>query len=301
MSKLSTKLSDRIETFYTHLQTELEGYSVEQARQDAPKAIQFLQNQYGMSYNPTGSNKLLTSTSKMKKTTEAAGYTVVGLQFQSANRSGFPLCPTALLQGLTCTKNCIDRAGNGRFASVKNARQWRAQLLHDHPRYFMSILIFELEKSLRASTLLGLKLAVRLNVFSDIPWLMVAPWLFPAYPEVQFYDYFKELVMFLFYEIPDNYNLTYSWHEQADWSLCEAMLEKGINVSVVFKTREEDELPSAYQGYPVLNGETHDMRFLDPRGHVIGLKVKGPGRSDKTIQETPFFMELPPCVQAVAA
>lgn len=49
-------------------------------------------------------------------------------------------------------------------------------------------------------------------------------------------------------------------------------LEHGINVAVVFPTRN---FPATWNGYPVVNGDANDLRFLDPKTVVVGLKAKG--------------------------
>jgi hypothetical protein len=50
-----------------------------------------------------------------------------------------------------------------------------------------------------------------------------------------------------------------------------------MSVAVVF-----DSLPAVYMGQPVWNGDETDLRFLDPAGHIIGLKAKGRARKDTT-------------------
>jgi hypothetical protein len=35
-----------------------------------------------------------------------------------------------------------------------------------------------------------------------------------------------------------------------------------------------------FMGAPVFNGDDSDLRFLDPRGHVIALYAKGNARRD---------------------
>jgi hypothetical protein len=49
----------------------------------------------------------------------------------------------------------------------------------------------------------------------------------------------------------------------------------GGNVAVVF-----DKLPSTWKGYPVINGDESDLRFLDPKNVIVGLKAKGKGKKD---------------------
>jgi hypothetical protein len=52
-------------------------------------------------------------------------------------------------------------------------------------------------------------------------------------------------------------------------------LAHGVNVSVVFNTVRGQALPGYWQGYRVIDGDLHDVRFLDPRGVVVGLRAKG--------------------------
>jgi len=39
-------------------------------------------------------------------------------------------------------------------------------------------------------------------------------------------------------------------------------------------------LPKFYKGVKVFNGDTNDLRFLDERGVIVGLKAKGKARKD---------------------
>jgi hypothetical protein len=45
-------------------------------------------------------------------------------------------------------------------------------------------------------------------------------------------------------------------------------------VAYVFK----DKLPKKYLGRRVIDGDKHDLRYMDPRGVVIGLVAKGKAR-----------------------
>ena len=49
----------------------------------------------------------------------------------------------------------------------------------------------------------------------------------------------------------------------------------GMNVAVVFES-----VPETYIGKTVVDGDDTDLRFLDPKGVVIGLKAKGRARKD---------------------
>lgn len=285
-------LQVRVEEFYQSLADKLTTYSIDQARADIAATVRHLVLN-GIAYNPIRSFRLLSDTSKMRKQAEERGYYALGVQFRSAMRTGYPLCPTALLEGLSCIKPCIDESGNGSRPNVREAREWKAQFLAEHPRKFLSLLVYEMDRANLCAISNGLKLAIRLNVFSDVPWVTLVPWLFEAYPTVQFYDYFKELAVFLFAEIPSNYHLTYSFHEKSNWEWCESMLRRGTNVAVVFETRDPDELPDVFKGWPVINGDLHDMRFQDPTGHIVALAAKGRVRSAEKLAAIPFFTPIP--------
>ena len=96
--------------------------------------------------------------------------------------------------------------------------------------------------------------------------------------DVQFYDYTPNpfrMMEYLRGELPANYHLTFSRKEDNDgW--VETILDKGGNVAVVFS----GSLPASYKGKSVINGDESDLRFLDAKNVVVGLKAKGKGKKD---------------------
>jgi hypothetical protein len=51
------------------------------------------------------------------------------------------------------------------------------------------------------------------------------------------------------------------------------------SVAMVFK----DNIPTTYMGKNVYEGDSQDLRFLDPMGSIIGLVAKGTkGKSDES-------------------
>lgn len=92
------------------------------------------------------------------------------------------------------------------------------------------------------------------------------------FPEIPFVDYTKNPLRFR-RALPVNYHLTFSRSETNEAQAIE-LLSKGVNVAVVFAGG----LPDTWQGFPVIDGDLHDLRHLDPRGprgYVIGLSPKG--------------------------
>jgi hypothetical protein len=41
-------------------------------------------------------------------------------------------------------------------------------------------------------------------------------------------------------------------------------------------------MPDTYNGRPVFNGDESDLRFLDPKGVIVGLYAKGKAKKDTT-------------------
>jgi hypothetical protein len=59
-------------------------------------------------------------------------------------------------------------------------------------------------------------------------------------------------------------------------------LEHGINVAVVFDTKRGRELPLTWRGWPVIDGDVSDLRFLDESPRIVGLRAKGKARGDES-------------------
>jgi len=78
--------------------------------------------------------------------------------------------------------------------------------------------------------------------------------------------------------LPSNYWLTYSRAETTPDVEVKAMLQSQVNVAIVFA----DKLPLTWEGFQVIDGDSDDLRFLDKRGVVVGLKAKGKGKVDST-------------------
>lgn len=106
--------------------------------------------------------------------------------------------------------------------------------------------------------------------------------LFHLFSFVQWVDYTKNAAR-LYRALPSNYCLTlsYSGTNQAE---CLKALGAGHNVAVVFG----DGLPSHWNGFPVINGDSHDLRHLDPKGVVVGLSPKG--KKAKADRESGFVV-----------
>jgi len=132
--------------------------------------------------------------------------------------------------------------------------------------------IAKLEQSAKRDNLI---LAVRPNGSTDIAWEGIRDaeglTVFDHFPTIQFLDYTKNPRRFK-RPLPSNYHLTFSRSETNE-AQCRELLAQGVNVAVIFAHG----LPVIRNlwGHPVIDGDKHDLRFLDPQGVVVGLTPKG--------------------------
>ena len=124
---------------------------------------------------------------------------------------------------------------------------------------------------------MGKKPALRLNGTSDIQWENIEvdgyKNIFAMFPQIQFYDYTK-IPTRKVEHIP-NYHLTWSYSE-ADDKYASLIDKVSNNIAVVFR----DALPKVFKGFKVIDGDKHDMRFLDETQVVVGLIEKGEAKKD---------------------
>lgn len=196
------------------------------------------------------------------------------------------LAPSTVVQGLNlckfasagCKAACLYTAGRGRFNNVQSARIAKTELYRDNLEYFMTSLVYSIQSVIRKAKRERLIPVIRLNDTSDIRWENIRDSLgqniFEKFPSVQFYDYTKDFKRFD-KTLPSNYHLTFSWSE-SNGNAALKLLKLGVNVAAVFI-----DIPKHYLGYDVINGDEHDLRFLDKKG-VVGLKAKGQAKKDKS-------------------
>lgn len=230
--------------------------------------------------------QILTHEASNKKLAKGAGkgYYTVGVSLAPYNLSGRNVCPKAS-EG--CRVLCLNTAGNGMYSSVQNGRIRKTQAFFANRPAFLRQLRHELRLAQRKADRLGVKLACRLNVLSDIVWEKLDPTLFAEFPRVQFYDYTKIPGRV---KLPENYHLTFSRTENTPLDTIGNLLYSGQNVAVVFDTARTKTLPETWNGFRVIDGDTSDLRFTDPTGVIVGLRAKGRARMARFVQTVPGFV-----------
>jgi hypothetical protein len=132
----------------------------------------------------------------------------------------------------------------------------------------------------------------RLNGTSDLPYEKYRVFeggknIFELFPDAIFYDYTKNYTRFKS-TLPKNYHLTFSRSETNHEKALE-ILGMGYNVAMVFT-----KVPEMFEGYEVINGDETDLRFLDKKNCIVGLKYKkltGKGANNKQAIESGFVID----------
>jgi hypothetical protein len=203
------------------------------------------------------------------KTTKGSDYGILTgiLYLAPANEASdtVNLCPMATEE---CRRACLYGAGMaGVFPAIKQARVAKTQQYLNDRAGFVAALRADIAKLIVMAGKRGMTPAVRVNGTSDQPQL--ARELAQAFPEVQFYDYTK--IPMPWKRTLPNYHLTFSFSGE-NLPDCMDALANGVNVAVVFSSAR---LPETWNGFPVINGDESDLRFMDPQAVVVGLKAKG--------------------------
>lgn len=249
------------------------------------------QSKFDMGYRP---NTLMTRVNTKILKSQKKGVLTYGLSLAPSNISGFNMCAYASPE---CKKFCLFSSGHAsefmHGPDEQYSRIWESRIVktlyfkQDRTR-FMNHLVFELYSGRLKAAMQDQDFAVRLNLFSDVPWenepvyvkprvadrMGIAPGeyenIMEVFPDIQFYDY-NSIPHRMFRPRPNNYHLTFSLKEN---NLNDALevLQTGGNVAAVV---DYDTFPASFMGYPTVNGDEHDLRYLDPMSHIVILKPKG--------------------------
>lgn len=249
-------------------------------------------------------------------------YKVFTISLASSDSSGHNLCPRALRRSVmekmldrgmemweiaqwangrglsTCSGPCVTwEAGHGRTDHVRDARINLTNWLYENPRSFKAYALRQMASL--TSYHAGSEIACRPNVDSDINWLKWLPEMFDF--DWRFWDYTK--CSERLGNVPANYHLTYSFNDGTlpeDW---ERVYRTGSNIAVVFDSlwnpwgSKFGYLPATWTDpngrvWPVFDGDSQELRFLDRQGVCIGLRLKGDEDKREDACDTDFAV---PC------
>jgi hypothetical protein len=211
---------------------------------------------------------LSTANPKIQKGT-AKGYLSFILHLAPATLSGKEVCPK---RTKGCTDACLNTAGRGGMFKkgentnmIQKARIRKTNYFFHDRDAFIEDLVTDIVKAVNFARRKGLKPVFRLNGTSDLSWEKYG--IIDMFPTIQFYDYTKVLGRKTAH-LP-NYHLTFSAADGNDADVQKA-LAQGMNVTVVY-----DKIPEG-----IYSADEDDLRFLDPKVGIIGLKAKGRAKKD---------------------
>jgi hypothetical protein len=222
--------------------------------------------------------------------------------------SGFNACANAGMCKLACLHYC----GHNECASAQEEAgdPFKSSITLGRFRRSFRLLFAQdgLFQDLRRECLLlgkhareaGLQAVIRINGLSDLPNLAdnLAKDVQAENPAIRFLDYTKIAM----YSNTHPSEPRLSWYRSRvyrSYSVSEAsgsvafaekLLRNGHSVSVVGDRTWSPGM--TWQGYPTIDGDTHDIRFTDPPGTVAWLSPKGPARSLPAGREG-FWVQLP--------
>lgn len=235
--------------------------------------------------------KLLSTGNPKTLKGQKQGYNTFILHLAPANLSGYETCPKRT-DG--CSAACLNTAGRGGMYKkgettnmIQQARIRKTKMFFENRDAFMVDLVKDIILGIKQSIKQNLVPVFRLNGTSDLAFEKYEVVrdgvkfdnIFKAFPEVVFYDYTKILGRKI--QGLSNYSLTFSAADGNDADVLKAMAQ-GYNVATVFGLKKTEPMPEFYNGKPVFNGDESDLRFLDPKGVVVGLYAKGKAKKDTT-------------------
>jgi hypothetical protein len=235
--------------------------------------------------------KLLSTNNAKTIKGEKLGYKSYILYMSSFkdNSKGINLCSHA---SKGCSDSCLVGSGmGGIYTTVQNGRRNKAEWFLENRNEFLNTLVKEITNAIKLNKDIAIPV-FRLNGTTDITWekfkIKDNKNIFELFPDVQFYDYTKNHLRFN-KVLPSNYHLTFSRSETNHDKAME-LLSRGFNVAIVF-----NKLPIEYNGYKVINADLDDLRFLDDKNVICGLKYKkmtGKGANNKLAFESKFAISI---------
>ena len=242
----------------------------------------------GSLLSPPGSNPKVSKNSKK-------GVMSWVLHLSPAMESGYEMCPG---RSAGCTAACLNFAGNPLYFKAKHAARKRKTVAFVKQRDdFLNLLALEIASGVLKAADAEMEPSFRLNGTSDVLWdqkkFTLYDWvskkigrgkagqkidIVNLFSDVQFYDY-SAILRPAKLAPPSNYYIIFSEKEDNRANVLIAMAQ-GMNIASVFPKKN---VPKVHLGRPVIDGDESDLRYLDPEGVVVGLKVKGKfGLADTT-------------------
>lgn len=207
---------------------------------------------------------------------EALGY-LTGVLYMSAATVayGVPTCSHHILAD--CGDKCLVKSGHMADLKAVQARRDRLELFLKDPALFFEILSREVKALKRRASSQGLKKAGRLNGTTDLDFTRITfngLTIFEHLKGLRWYDYTKNPNLAANYRAA-GVPVTFSWYKKADTKKVIDLLDAGGTIAIAYSGSD---LPADQKigdrSFRVIDGDISDLRFLDPKSVVVGLRFK---------------------------
>jgi len=193
-----------------------------------------------------------------------------------ANLSGYEVCSGRTPE---CSELCLNESGrnriNGDTNSINQSRIKKTRLFFENHQFFCNWIVDDIKRAKIKAEKQNFRFSVRINNTSDIsPETIfirengIKKNILQLFPDVQFYDYTKIPSRIQLTKKYPNYDITFSYNGY-NMEQCIQMLNNNIRVAMVF-----NKVPTEYNGFKVIDGDLYDLRYLDPKNVIVGLKFK---------------------------
>jgi hypothetical protein len=244
---------------------------------------------------PSGGLRHLLSTSHKIKLGEGVDVLGAVMYLEPHTGAGRTVCPYSTPG---CSQHCIDTTGRMVYDTHRNARVSKTKLFREFREEFMAQLRGEVGMHAVRARVLGMTPTIRLNGTSDLAfWQWEDEWLDPSVEGLRMVEYTKRPPgRGMLAALRRGWSFTFSWSDSPlSFERSLVWANHGVNTAVVVagspgSSRTVDKAVAAalvergaLMGRPVIDGDKHDARFLDPQvGGWTVLKAKGKAHNDRT-------------------
>jgi hypothetical protein len=220
--------------------------------------------------------ELFSSSAKTAKSIKL-GYATAVVYLHPHTSSGLletNLCKYSTKQ---CREACLVHSGRMWMKAPTKARTWKTELYTQAPVLYRLLALYEANRLKYRAQAEGLKFGVRMDGTSDTGELLHLYRVFERLG-IKCWDYTKDFKRASYLEYRELFTYSHSGSDASERN-CLELLDMGSTVSVVFRVGRNENLPKMHWGYRVIDGDEHDLRFLDPPRRIVGLRLKGTNQS----------------------